>query len=262
MKKCLVLRQLFLLLFSCLCVLLATGCSTSNERDNTYATDNSANIDIPTISAVESPVAETDNQEETTAGTNIYDFVLAEYIDMVQNDFYINLLGSDAFDSNFGEDIGLEIRTHVQNVYYTFYDIDGNGTSELVIAGGERDVSNPSFPPWNYDLYGYDGINVVHIFPEMDFGYRTNFSLFENGVIEVYYFASAAESGVDFYKIGNDGFTPELVDSFAVVVHMEGNEPVFTYSRNGSEITEEEYHTNIDSYEVPLSAELDWLQIQ
>ena len=35
-------------------------------------------------------------------------------------------------------DIGLEIRTHKQDVYYTFYDIDGNGTKELIIAGGEN----------------------------------------------------------------------------------------------------------------------------
>lgn len=33
----------------------------------------------------------------------------------------------DAYDSSFGENIGLEIRTHKQNIYYVFYDIDGNG---------------------------------------------------------------------------------------------------------------------------------------
>ena len=48
----------------------------------------------------------------------------------------------DIWDSSFGKDIGLEIRTHKQDVYYTFYDIDGNGTKELIIAGGENAVSN------------------------------------------------------------------------------------------------------------------------
>ncbi len=204
----------------------------------------------------------TDNQESSSVKIDIYDYILAEYSDMVQNDFYTNLRDSDAYESSFGKDIGLEIRTHKQNIYYTFYDIDGNGTMELIIAGGENGVSNPTFSPWNYDLYGYDGTNVVHIFPEMEFGYRTNFSLYENGVIEVFYSSSAAESGVDFYRIGDDGFTPELIDSFSTVAYLEEDEPVFIYSQNGNEITEEEYNTNIQNYEIPLTTVLDWIQIQ
>ncbi len=205
---------------------------------------------------------ENENNETDNQVTDIYDYVLAEYSDMVQNDFYMDLRGSDTYDSSFGEDIGFEIRLHKQDIFYAFYDIDGNGLMELIIAGGENGVSNPSFSPWNYDLYGYDGTKVVHIFPEMEFGYRTNFSLYENGVIEVFYSGSAAESGVDFYRIGNDGFTPELVDSFATVAHLEGDEPVFTYSQNGNGITEEEYKNNIQSYEVTLTTVLDWIQIQ
>ena len=133
---------------------------------------------------------------------------------------------------------------------------------ELIIAGEENGVSNPSFSPWNYDLYGYDGTNVVHIFPEMDFGYRTNFSLYDNGVIEVFYSSSAAESGVDFYKLSTDGFTPELIDSFTAAAHLEGDEPVFTYSQNGNEITEEEYNARIQSYYANALLGLDWIQIQ
>lgn len=30
----------------------------------------------------------------------------------------------------------MEIRTHEQDIYYALYDIDGNGTQELLIAGG------------------------------------------------------------------------------------------------------------------------------
>lgn len=228
---------------------LFLGCGTDIIEE-------SQNKDIATENNV------TDNQEAPSGKIDIYDHVLAEYSDMVQNNFYTNLLDSDTYDSSFGEDIGVEIRTHKQDIYYTLYDIDGNGIMELIIAGEENGVSNPDFSPWNYDLYGYDGTNVVHIFPEMEFGYRTNFSLYENGVIEVFHSDSAAESGVDFYRIGNDGFTPELVDSFTTVGHLEGDEPVFTYSQNGNEITEKEYNTSIQSYEVTLTTVLDWIQIQ
>ena len=232
---------------------------TSNNKD--LMTENDRKEEIPNKDITnESDVP--NNQESSYGKIDIYDYILAEYSDMVQNDFYTNLRDSDAYESSFGKDIGLEIRTHQQNIYYTFYDIDGNGTMELIIAGGENGVSNPTFSPWNYDLYGYDGTNVVHIFPEIEFGYRTNFSLYENGVIEVFYSGSAAESGVDFYRIGTDGYTPELIDSFSTVAHLEEDEPVFIYSQNGNEITEEEYNTNIQNYEVPLTTALDWIQIQ
>ena len=252
---------------------LFAGCGTITPKEalpDVVEKDNSNNESL----AIENDIKEenqdnditsgndvTDNQKAPTENTNIYNDVLTQYSDMVQNDSYVNLRDSDSHESSFGKDIGLEIRTHKQDIYYTFYDIDGNGTMELIIAGGENAVSNPAFSPWNYDLYGYDGTNVVHIFPEMEFGYRTNFSLYGNGVIEVFYSNSAAESGVDFYNIGTDGFTPELIDSFTSVGHLEGDEPVFTYTQNGNEISEEEYNANIQGYEIALTA-LDWIQIQ
>ncbi len=230
---------------------LFVGCGTNTPKETV------PNVVEEETSNNESLVIEND----ITENMNIYHDVLTQYSDMVQNDFYVNLRDLDTYESSFGEDIGFEIRTHKQDIYYTFYDIDGNGTMELIIAGGENAVSNPTFSPWNYDLYGYDGTNVVHIFPEMEFGYRTNFSLYDNGVIEVFYSSSAAESGVDFYKISTDGFTPELIDSFTAVGHLEGEESVFTYSQNGNEIMEEEYNANIQSYKIALT-ELDWIQIQ
>lgn len=185
---------------------------------------------------------------------SIYDDVLAQYSDMVRNDFYV-----DMHDSDFGKDIGLEIRVTKQDIYYAFYDLDGNGTEELLIAAG---VFNPSFSTWNYDVYGYNGTNVIHLFPELEFGYRTNFSLYEDGVIEVFYSGSAMDSGVDFYRIGDDGFTPELMDSFAKIAQLEGEEAVIIHYQNGKEISEEEYYANIQSYEVPLTTALEWIRIQ
>lgn len=240
----------------------------SNNKDLTEGNDvtrenqDKANSDIPNENENKNENPVTDSQGIQSDKKDIYSHILAEYSDMVQHDFYAGLQGSDSYDSSFGKDIGLEIRTHKQDIYYALYDIDENGTMELIIAGGEKTESNPVFTPWNYDLYGYDGTNVVSIFPEMEFGYRTNFSLYANGVIKVFYSSSAAESGIDFYKIGDDGITPQLVDSFATIGHLEGEEAVFTYSQNGNEITEKEYNANIQNYEVPLPTELDWIQIQ
>ena len=65
-----------------------------------------------------------DNQKTPSENMNIYNDVLTQYSDMVQNDFYVNLRDSDSYESSFGKDIGLEIRTHKQDIYYTFYAID------------------------------------------------------------------------------------------------------------------------------------------
>ena len=96
----------------------------------------------------------------------------------------------------------------------------------------------------------------------MEFGYRTNFSLYENGVIEVFYSSSAAESGTDLYKISDDGVNAVRIDSFTSTARLEGETPVFTYMQNGTEISEEECHARIQAYEIPLSEAPEWIQIQ
>lgn len=235
-----------------LALLLLMGCGSDAQNKETESGTEIV-LNTEDVSGTE------ETSEALPEQVNVYEHVLSQYRDMVQNDFYMELRDSDEYDSSFGEDIGLEIRLNKQDIYYALYDIDGNGAEELIIAAG---VATPSFSTWNYDLYGYNGKKAVHLFPELEFGYRTNFSLFKNGVIEVFYSVSAAESGVDFYRIGADGLTPELTDSFVSVFEMEGEEPQVHYYQNRNEITEEEYNANIESREVPLTSELHWVQIQ
>lgn len=230
-----------------------------SDKDGEYDRQLSISMDQAEDETVDSESATWLERKEDAAA--IYEPVLKEYREMVQNDFYRDRKDTDSFEESFGEYIGLEIRLREQDVYYAFHDIDGNGTEELLIAGGEHNGEEPASFPWNYDLYGYDGTKPVHIFTEMEFGYRTNFSLYE-GVVEVFYSGSAAESGVDFYKIGPDGFSPELTASFLMVGHLEGDKPVFTYYQNDEEVTEEEYQSGILSCEAPLEKELEWIQIQ
>ncbi len=243
-------------------LLLSEGCKGKTEEKEDTAKEITEDEIAEEIREEAAEQAGEESEEVLPDDTAvIYEPVLKEYREMVQNDFYRDRKDTDSFEESFGEYIGLEIRLREQDVYYAFHDIDGNGTEELLIAGGEHNGEEPASFPWNYDLYGYDGTKPVHIFPEMEFGYRTNYSLYE-GVVEVFYSGSAAESGVDFYKIGQDGFSPELTASFLTVGHLEGDKPVFTYYQNDEEVTEEEYQSGIQSCEVPLEKELEWIQIQ
>ncbi len=197
------------------------------------------------------------NTEDEVAG--IYGDIIAEYRDMVQNNFYQDLLDKEdllAYENSFGKDIGSEIR-HAQKVYYALYDIDGNGTQELIIGGGE-DASNP----WNYDLYTYDGSKAVHVFPNFEFGYRTNFSLYENGIIEVFYSGSAAESGNDFYRMNAAGTGAEIVENFSIIGSLDGDTTVITYYQGKNVITEDEYNQKIQEYEVALQIPFSWTEIK
>ena len=81
-------------------------------------------------------------------------------------------------------------------------------------------------------------------------------------MIEVFYSSSAAESGVDFYTLGADGVSPELVDFLTMAGRLEKDEPVFSYLRHGEEIREEEYHAVISSYEKELENAIVWQQIK
>ena len=197
------------------------------------------------------------NTEDEAAG--IYGDIIAEYRDMVQNNFYQDLLEKEdllAYENSFGKDIGSEIR-HAQKVYYALYDIDGNGTQELIIGGGE-DASNP----WNYDLYTYDGSKAVHVFPNFEFGYRTNFSLYENGIIEVFYSGSAAESGNDFYRMNAAGTGAEIVENFSIIGSLDSDTTVITYYQGKNVITEDEYNQKIQEYEVALQTPFSWTEIK
>lgn len=197
------------------------------------------------------------NTEDEVAG--IYGDIIAEYRDMVQNNFYQDLLEKEdllAYENSFGKDIGSEIR-HAQKVYYALYDIDGNGTQELIIGGGE-DASNP----WNYDLYTYEGSKAVHVFPDFEFGYRTNFSLYENGIIEVFYSGSAAESGNDFYRMNAAGTGAEIVENFSIIGSLDGDTTVITYYQGKNVITEDEYNQKIQEYEVALQIPFSWTEIK
>ena len=84
-------------------------------------------------------------------------------------------------------------------------------------------------------------------------------------MIEIFHSLRAGELAIDIYKIGSDGVTPELVDTFYTVANLEGEKAVFTYyhkgTQNGTEITEEAYRSALHNYETPLAEELHWEEI-
>ena len=82
--------------------------------------------------------------------------------------------------------------------------------------------------------------NIVHVFDNYEFGYRTNFDLCSGGLIEVTSSVSAAEYDVVFYRIGTDGVSPVVEDVFRCVGAQTGNDTVsFQYTESGKEKKED-----------------------
>ena len=235
----------------------AEGTGTAGNNDSGGAAEGAGTAGNNDSGGAAEGAGAAGNTEDEEAG--IYSDIIAEYRDMVQNNFYQDLLEKEdllAYENSFGKDIGSEIR-HAQKVYYALYDIDGNGTQELIIGGGE-DASNP----WNYDLYTYDGSKAVHVFPDFEFGYRTNFSLYENGIIEVFYSGSASESGNDFYRMNAAGTGAEIVENFSIIGSLDGDTTVITYYQGKNVITEDEYNRKTEEYEVALQTPFSWTEIK
>ena len=108
-------------------------------------------------------------------------------------------------------------------------------------------AKNPRFQPKNYDIYTYRDGNIVHVFDNYEFGYRTNFDLCSGGLIEVTSSVSAAEYDVVFYRIGTDGASHSSGRCISLWGTQTGNDTVsFQYTENGKEITEEEYNRKIE----------------
>ena len=82
--------------------------------------------------------------------------------------------------------------------------------------------------------------NIVHVFDNYEFRYRTNFDLCSGGLIEVTSSVSAAEYDVVFYRIGTDGASPVVEDVFRCVGAQTGNDTVsFQYTESGKEKKED-----------------------
>ena len=267
-----------IVLVACVVCIVAAVCfltnpkvENGNETQSVNGTEAAGTEVMEEVSATESGNTDitqlSDNVYEQRfgeiEGKQAYEQVLDEYRDMVQNRFYLDELNTDVREASFGPDIGIEIRMRVQNVFYAFYDIDGNGTEELIIAAGEQGigVGNPKFMPRNYDLYTYYDGKVIHVFDGYEFGYRTNFDLCENGVIEVSSNDSAAEFSILFFRLGADGASPVVLDGFMRVgKQIDDKTVVFQHYENGKEITEEEFNRKIEDYAKPLKG-LEWQEI-
>lgn len=130
----------------------------------------------------------------------------------------------------------------LDEVRYYLYDIDGNGTEELIFTW-EYETGKYEI----FDLYGYDGKKAVKmIFKEGDSSWKCPIDIYTDGTIRVFYTGrSIVEGQIDFCKLRENGYSTEVTESYRVDFSSEREKPYFN---DQEALTEEEYNTKMETY--------------
>ena len=93
------------------------------------------------------------------------------------------------------------------NLYYGWYDFDGNGTPELVIAAGDEDYRQPMA------IYSFDGEKMVYLCKDHPLGERSALTYFSDGMFAVHGSGGAAVGSITLWRIAADGIGTEIIDN-------------------------------------------------
>ncbi len=186
-------------------------------------------------------VIDTSNEMDTNY-EEMYESVLSMYRRVIAN----NYNGDSYVEANEGTDadVNTELLVASRNnddfaVYYAFIDINGNDVPELVIGAGTPDNIR------KYDIFTLDNRSPRRFLGNddrvIDFGYRINFYLEENGIISIYGSGSATSGEFDFYKISLDGSADEQIESLS-------HEGETYYNIQGKSISKKEHDSILSKY--------------
>ena len=178
---------------------------------------------------------------QASASSETWEVAYAAVFERIINDIYN---GNSFFLDDYARSVG-----SVSEVSYAFYDIDGNGVSELIIgSSGGGAIA--------YTLYSGNAIELAYWY-----GYRHNFiGINELGYMVGYGSGGAAVGTQEFYKMTADGSGATGI----FLGHDGNNYPIVEYTiyidNERHEITEAEYQDYENSLNAPF-VELEWREL-
>lgn len=200
-----------------------------------------------------------DNLNEQHTDAAGYSDVINQYKTAIQNDFYADTLNGLADDWDvIGDYVSSLFLSHARSyddnkVHYALVDINNDGTEEMVIgaSGDGGDVRE-------YDIFTHDGSKPIPLFYVGSFGERSNFKLYDNGVIYVDGSGGASLHSYQYYQLPSQATELELLDGFCCENYVyyktdvEGN-----HLKTISEAEFENIQSKYDTQEL----ELNWVEI-
>ena len=233
--------------------------TTSQKPDTNTTTPQKPNTDqTPSQKPDTTPTTPQDPTPSKPA--NAYEPVLAQYRAAIANNFYRDVLAGNGDFSVIGEQINTELLYASTNfdtfyVFYALQDIDNNGVQELVI-GGSDSINTVT----NYDVFTLNGTQIVPLFPNMQFGYRTTLRILSGGIFAVNWSNSAAHYGNTFYRITGNGTSVEEVESVCCKADPDAPDTLLFYhdAEGTNAITEDAYNSILDGYAQTPAMQLSW----
>ena len=238
-----------------LCALaLTAGCGAAPEGPAAAAQPQAAALETPANGqespAQEGAAASGETGPEPRALPQAYAQVLAQYGEAMAADYYREL-PQETRDSAFGAQVALEWKAAPQPAYYALYDLDGNGTEELLIAA-PGDVSAVI-----YDCFTLAEGALLRPF-SLDFGGRTRLELFPGGVCKVSWSNSAFDSGMEYYRF--NGGAPEILAELSIQSSAQDPNRM-VYLQNGTPVAEEAFQECAAGFQGAGPLALDWAGI-
>ena len=104
---------------------------------------------------------------------------------------------------------------------YAYYDINKDNNNELIVfTNSSTAINNIS------EIYTFDGEKAKKFIDNSCLGERCSAKIYNNGIIYFYGAGGAYTHGLEFYKIGNDGYSKEEIATFIVEIDKNNNNTI------------------------------------
>lgn len=229
---------------------ILTGCK-DEEKDEKTKNKTSNNITNTSNNVVNNSVNNTvgnttvNNNQTKLSEEDMYKDILSEYRDAKKR---IEEKGYDAYDdaeSEFKNSNPAMIQHYMHyndsgvKMAYTYYDIDKNGTKELIV--GVTDSHSSGFYAGAIYAYNPNSKRAEKIYYQ-DTLERGTMSVYDNGIIHT---AGAGGAALHFYsygKIGNDGYSYNEIEYIEEEYKYESTKPEYSNARTGARLS----YTSLD----------------
>ena len=203
------------------------------------------------------------NQSTTTTDNEKYSIILDEYktalndknFDQTNEEKYQNINPTVVHNYH---NYKKEYNEGTMTLNYVYYDINKDNNNELIVFANDPYKNNNIV-----EIYTYDGEKAKKFINDSCLGERCSLKIYNNGIIYFYGAGGALIHGLEFYKIGNDGYSKENIATFSVESDENNNITITTNNNKTNYKTDEEVIKSIvnDSEEVNIS-NLEWKAIE
>lgn len=154
--------------------------------------------------------------------------------------------------------------TNVPTIYYSFKDIDKNGTSELVIGVSEE----YSADPFILDIFTYNGKYAINPFDgtanSYYFSARNGISILYTGILANEGSGGAARAISNYYMLGENGYRAKLIEGIYTEPTKYDYDDVRFYHKDSSGYTVEITRTTYDQISEKYNTQemnLNWVKL-